>query len=80
MLFNLSDGKMTGLEMIVLVSSENADKLIREFKKYWAGWGDPDAMLSELAFRMDINDGNLLPHDKTRVEKEIREYINDGLY
>lgn len=80
MLFNLSDGKMTGLEMIVLVSSENADKLIREFKKYWAGCGDPDAMLSELAFRMDINDGNLLPHDKTRVEKEVREYINGDLY
>jgi len=80
MLFNLSDGKMTGLEMIVLVSSENADKLIREFKRYWNGCGDPNSMLSELAFRMDINDGNLLPSDQTRVEKEIREFINGSLY
>lgn len=78
MLFNLTDNKMTGLEMMVLTSSEYANTIITHFRKMYHGQ-DPEELLDDICNKLNIHDGDLLPNDIIYVRDEIKEYLN-GLY
>ena len=72
---NFADGKMNGLECIILQSEENADQIIKVFKNNYEDGDDPQDLLAQICNGLNISDADLLPASKSRIEKEISNYL-----
>ena len=54
---------------------ENADNIIRLFKSNYEDGDDPEDLLTQIAYGLNLNEGDLLPASKTRIENEVRNYL-----
>lgn len=77
-MFDFTDNWVSPMEMVILVSEEYADKIIKTFKERWAGYGNPSQFLSDIANEILPDAESLLPASKKRIEKEINNYL--GVY
>ena len=75
MLFDLTDNHMNGFEVMVLQSEENADQIIRVFKNNYEDGDNPNDLLTQICNELGFNDADLFPASKTRIEKEISNYL-----
>lgn len=75
MLFNFADENLNGFELAFLQSEEYADQIIKEFKNTYIEGENPNELLSSIAGRLDIHNGDLFPDSKTRIEREVSNYL-----
>lgn len=82
-IFDLTDNKMTPLEIVVLESANNANEIIRHFKQNYSYYKDELSIQEQLDLicsHLGLKDGDLLTSDITRVRETIEEWLENGIY
>ena len=68
-------GQVNGFDIMVMQSSENADRLIEEIKRII----DSYKLLPQQEINLEYDDSHLLEPDKIRVKKAIKKYTSQKL-
>lgn len=74
-IFNMADNYITPLEMVILMSDEYSDEVIRKFKQGYCMGLDPNQYLTQICDDMGLVEGDLLPANIEKIENEVRKYL-----
>jgi hypothetical protein len=67
-------GFPSGLENMIMNSSENADRLIEAFKDVIDAGKNPEDVEAEIYAELGINPNDIIHSDRVRILDEINEY------
>ena len=73
---NFADSTNNAFELMILTSSEKADKVIEIFrKKYSGGITDPNLLLHQIYKAYNINEDDFMQSDIDRLNHELNRIV-----
>ena len=73
---DFSDGKLNGIEAMILDKDNRVDRIIKAFCKRWDSSCDPNVLIDDILFEENIDEDDLSDNEVNCLNRKLNKIVN----